>query len=74
MQETDWQLQLGSLIKEAVEAVTPDYSISSPSSILTAVLDPLSTRHEQQTTRTRLTAGLCQVMGFPPVLLRGTPR
>lgn len=74
MQEADWQLQLGSLIKEAIDAVTPDHSISSPSSILTAVLDPLSTRHEQQTTRTLLIAGLCQIMGFQPVLLRDTPR
>ena len=74
MQETEWQLQLASLIKEAVEAVTPDHSISSPSSILNAVLDPLSARHEQQSTRTLLAAGLCQVMGFQPVLLRDTPR
>ena len=74
MQETNWQLQMASLIKEAVDAVTPDHSISSPSSILSAVLDPLSTRQEQQVTRTLLIAGLCQLMGFQPVLLRDTPR
>lgn len=74
MQEIDWQLQLGTLIKEAVDAVTPDHSISSPSSILSSILDPLSARHEQQATRILLIAGLCQVMAFQPVLLRDTPR
>lgn len=74
VQEVDWQLQLASLIKEAVDAVTPDQSVNLPSSILSSVLDPLSSRHEQQATRTLLAAGLCQVMGFQPVLLRDTQR
>ncbi|KAL3158795.1 hypothetical protein ABBQ32_011522 [Trebouxia sp. C0010 RCD-2024] len=76
-QEMLWQLQLASLIKEAVEVITPgrfNSPISSPSAILNAVLDPLSTRPDQQASRTLLAAGLCQVMGFQPVLLRDTPR
>ena len=74
MQEVDWQLQLASLIKEAVDAVTPNQSVNSPCSILSSVLDPLSSRAEQQATRTLLAAGLCQVMGFQPVLLRDATR
>lgn len=78
MQEMPWQLQLASLVQEAVEASTPAHSINtavkSPSAILSAVLEPLSTRPEQQASRTLLAAGLCQVMGFGPVVLRDTPR
>ena len=76
MQEMPWQLQLASLVQEAVEAITPvdNTAVRSPSAILSAVLDPLSTRLEQQASRTLLAAGLCQVMGFGRVLLRDTPR
>ena len=74
VQELDWELQLASLIQEAYEAVTPNGSTDSPSVILRAVLDPLAERHEQQAARTLLASGLCQVMGFQPVVLRDTPR
>ena len=74
MQELDWQLQLASLIKEAVQAVAPNGSTKGPSVILGAVLDPLAERHEQQAARTLLADALCHVWGFQPVVLRDTPR